>query len=84
MRRTTPREDGYDAMLGAIEELIEVAAKKLPPRTPFIIGIGIPGSLDETTGLVRNVNSTCLIGHPLPADIERLIGKPGRGTMLLR
>lgn len=71
-------------MLGAIEELIEVAAKKLPPRTPFIIGIGIPGSLDETTGLVRNVNSTCLIGHPLPADIERLIGKPGRGTMLLR
>jgi fructokinase len=77
-RRSTPRENGYDAMLGTIVELTEVAAQKLPPGSPYTIGIGIPGSLDERTGLVQNANSTCLIGHPLQADIERLIGKPVR------
>jgi fructokinase len=25
---------------------------------------------------VRNANSTCLIGEPLPADLERLLGRP--------
>ncbi len=46
----------------------------LQPDAPYTVGIGIPGSLDPMTGLVRNANSTCLIGHPLQGDLERLLG----------
>lgn len=77
-RRPTPREEGYDAMLRTVAEMIDDAAQRLAQDTPYTVGIGIPGSLDETTGLVRNANSTCLIGHPLQTDIERMLGRPVR------
>jgi len=77
-RRATPREDGYEAMLRTVVELIGAASSTMPRDASCTIGIGIPGSLDETTGLVRNANSTCLIGNPLKTDIERLLGKSVR------
>lgn len=77
-RRPTPREEGYDAMLRTVAEMIADAAQRLALDDPYTVGIGIPGSLDETTGFVRNANSTCLIGHPLQVDIERMLGKPVR------
>jgi fructokinase len=54
------------------------AAARLRPAAPYTVGIGIPGSLDAVTGLVRNANSTCLIGRPFKADLERLLGNPVR------
>ncbi len=42
------------------------------------IGIGIPGSLSPATGLVRNANSTWLIGRPLAQDLEHALGRPVR------
>ena len=33
------------------------------------VGIGIPGALSPDTGLVKNANSTCLIGKPLASDL---------------
>jgi fructokinase len=55
--------------------MIRGAADLLPAGAGCTIGIGIPGSIDATTELVRNANSTCLIGHPLKKDIERLLGR---------
>ncbi len=75
-RRPTNRSDGYDAILAIVAEMINEAAAQLPIGTNYTVGIGIPGSLDATTNLVRNANSTCLIGKPLKADIERLIERP--------
>jgi fructokinase len=75
-RRPTPRTDGYDAVLALVAEMIRESAARLPVGAPFTIGVGIPGSLDAVTNLVRNANSTCLIGHPLASDIEVLIGRP--------
>ena len=75
-RQPTPRTGGYDAVLTQVAEMIHESADQLPADTPYTVGIGIPGSLDSTTGLVRNANSTCLIGHPLQTDIERLICVP--------
>ena len=37
------------------------------------VGIGIPGSLSPTTGLVRNANSTWLNGKPLKQDLEKAL-----------
>jgi len=75
-RRPTPRSDGYHAVLDLVGEMIRGAADQLPGGTPFTVGVGIPGSLDAVTGLVRNANSTCLIGQPLGRDLEQLIVHP--------
>jgi fructokinase len=77
-RRPTPREAGYDAMLDNLSAMIREASSRLPHHAHYTIGIGIPGSIDASTGLVRNANSTCLIGHPLQKDIEQLVGQPVR------
>ncbi len=77
-RKGSPRDNGYEAMLNTLVNLVGEAAVKVPQGTTYTVGIGIPGSLDETTGLVRNANSTCLIGRPLKADIERLLDRPVR------
>jgi fructokinase len=42
------------------------------------VGIGIPGALSRVTGLVKNANSTCLIGKPLQDDLESALGRPVR------
>ncbi|MEZ5856233.1 MAG: ROK family protein [Hyphomicrobiaceae bacterium] len=38
------------------------------------IGIGMPGSISPTTGLVQNANSTWLNGQHLKADLESKTG----------
>jgi fructokinase len=42
------------------------------------VGIGIPGALSPATGLVKNANSTWIIGRSLEEDIERALGRPVR------
>jgi fructokinase len=42
------------------------------------VGIGIPGTISPATGLVKNANSTCLIGRPLQSDLEAALGRPVR------
>ncbi len=73
-RKPTPRADGYDAILSLVADMIRESVDQLPAGRPYSVGIGIPGSIDAASGLVRNANSTCLIGHPLRKDIERLVG----------
>ncbi|HJV34896.1 ROK family protein [Geomonas sp.] len=75
-RRATPLAEGYEAVLASLAELVREAASACPCGSRYSVGIGIPGSVDAESGLVRNANSNCLIGHPLPADLERLLGRP--------
>jgi fructokinase len=42
------------------------------------IGVGIPGALSPTTGLVKNANASWLIGRPLDADLSHRLGRPVR------
>ncbi|HET7670827.1 MAG TPA: ROK family protein [Burkholderiales bacterium] len=69
-RVPTPRGD-YDATIAAVAALVEHCG-------PGTVGIGIPGTLSRVTGLVKNANSTWLIGRPLRQDLERAIGRPVR------
>jgi fructokinase len=71
-RVETPRE--YPATLHAIERLVEAADACTGDRGS--VGVGIPGTISPVTGLVKNANSTWLIGHPLDKDLERLLGRP--------
>lgn len=73
-RVPTPTARGYAAVLDAVGALVAVLAAEAPGTDPTI-GLGIPGCLDARTGLVKNANSTCLIGHPLQADLESRLGR---------
>ena len=66
-RVATPRGD-YDATLAAVAALVNDIGKGS-------VGIGIPGALSRVTGLVKNANSTWLIGKPLKQDLERVLGR---------
>ena len=66
-RITTPRND-YDATLTAVVTLVEQAERDLGQRGS--VGIGIPGVESPATGLIKNANSTCLIGKSLRRDLQ--------------
>jgi fructokinase len=42
------------------------------------VGVGIPGSESRSTGLIKNANSTCLIGKPLKRDLEAALQREVR------
>lgn len=72
-RRTpTPREC-YSDILDTILTLVRSCANEL--NQPFTLGLGIPGALSYQTGLVKNANTTCLIGKDLKGDIEKALGQ---------
>lgn len=64
------------AILNTIAELVAQAADacKLPPGLP--VGIGTPGSLSPTTGLLRGSNTVVLNGQPLKQLLERQLQRP--------
>ena len=43
--------------------------------TAMPVGVGFPGAESLTTGLIKNANSTCLIGQPLRADLSAALGR---------
>lgn len=73
-RAGTPRD--YVATLEAISDLVLEAEAGLMMRGS--VGIGIPGTISPVSGLVKNANSTWLIGHPLDRDLAARLGRPVR------
>jgi fructokinase len=71
----TPAGD-YPGTIAAIKALVAGIDAELGPADS--IGIGIPGTLSPATGLVKNANSTCLIGRPFDRDLEAALGRPVR------
>lgn len=67
-RVATPQGD-YGATLTAVADLVEETEATLGQRGT--LGIGIPGAESLATGLIKNANSTCLIGKALRNDLQR-------------
>ena len=77
LRRRAPTPSGdYAATLMLIATLIHDAERTL--NTRGTIGIGTPGALSPSTGLMRNSNSTCLNQQPLKVDLQRMLGREVR------
>lgn len=74
-RVATPRGD-YAATIAAVRNLVDALERDL--GATGTVGIGIPGAISGATGLVKNANSTWLIGHPLDRDLERALARPLR------
>jgi fructokinase len=74
-RIATPAHD-YAATVDAIVALVKAIEKEIGASAP--VGVGIPGAISPTTGLVKNANSTWLIGRPLQCDLEAALGRAVR------
>lgn len=77
-RRVATPAGNYAATVDAIARLVHEADRDLGQNAP--IGIGAPGALSRETGLIKNANSTALIGKPLKRDVEAAIGREVRMT----
>jgi len=71
-RIPTPR-DNYDDTLNSFKGLINEAESAL--GATGTIGMGIPGSISDDNGLVKNSNAVWMNGQPLKVDLEKLMGR---------
>ena len=74
-RVATPRHDyaaTLEAMAGLVRDLEAATGRR------GSVGVGMPGALSPATGLVKNANSTWLIGQPLDRDLSGLLGRQVR------
>ena len=73
-RIPTLRDEGYDAIINRIidlsKEMISIGDIDGP------IGICTPGTIEATTGLLKNSNTVCLIGKPIQQDMQDALGIP--------
>ncbi|MPR36799.1 ROK family protein [Salmonirosea aquatica] len=74
-RIDTESARGYDHILSRITELV-AHMRDHTGYVPIAVGIGTPGTVDPQTGLMKNCNTTCLNGKPLPTDLEKALGVP--------
>jgi len=73
-RVATPQGD-YVATLNAIQALVADIERRVGNKSDRI-GLGVPGAVSPATGLIKNANSTCLIGKPLDKDLQTLLQRP--------
>ncbi len=74
-RIATPAGD-YRATVAAIAAIVAAIEQELGQLAS--VGIGMPGAISPATGLVKNANSTWLIGRPLQRDLEAALARPVR------
>jgi fructokinase len=82
-RRIASPRGNYEATLDAVAELVSeleatLSAQGAGRSARLSVGVGIPGAISPATGLVKNANSTWLIGKPLDRDLERRLARPVR------
>lgn len=72
LRRRVPTPQGdYMGTVVAVAGLVEAVESELGQRGR--VGLGIPGAESAGGGLIKNANSTCLIGQPLRRDLQTLL-----------
>ncbi|HEY0835118.1 MAG TPA: ROK family protein [Azospirillum sp.] len=78
-RVPSPRGD-YPATLRTIVQLVAALEAECgaAPGIKATVGVGIPGIVSPATGLVKNANSTWLIGRPFDRDLASALGRPVR------
>ncbi|MAM41930.1 MAG: hypothetical protein CMO13_01100 [Thaumarchaeota archaeon] len=74
-RIPNPNND-YNGTLKSIKNLVHQSESET--GLYGTIGIGIPGIISKQTNLVKNANTTVLIGKSLDKDLELILGRPVR------
>jgi len=73
LRRRVETPKSYTGLLELLAELVAGAESELGARGT--IGMAIPGSESFGTNLIKNANTTYLIGKPLRRDMEKIFGR---------
>ncbi|MEH6344971.1 MAG: ROK family protein [Bermanella sp.] len=72
-RTPTPKHSNakqqYQLILTSINQLVETCEFHLKQNN-LPVGIGIPGAISLKTGLIKNANTTCLIGENFHKDLQ--------------
>lgn len=77
LRRRVPSPQGdYAATLRLLATLVQETEAQLGRAAS--VGIGTPGAISPSTGLLRNANSTWLNGQPLQRDLVERLGREVR------
>ncbi len=74
-RIAAPRGNYHDTLAAVVGLVYAIEHEAGAPGT---VGVGIPGTISPATGLVKNANSTWLIGQPIERDLSRLLDRPLR------
>ena len=74
-RVDTPQGD-YPGTIAAIVDLID--RLELETGLRGTVGVGIPGTVERSNGLVKNANSTWLNGEPFDKDLSAALGREAR------
>ena len=75
IRVATPK-GSYPGTVEAIAETVEALEGRA--GSTGRVGVGIPGTVVKSTGLVKNANSTWLNGMPLERDLSKRLGREVR------
>ncbi len=75
-RRIAAPRGNYDESVRAIAALVTSIEHDTGERGT--VGVGIPGTISPASGLIKNANSTWLIGKPLAEDLGRALARPVR------
>jgi fructokinase len=75
-RRVATPIGNYSATIAAIVELVRCIETDIGAKAS--VGIGIPGTISPETNLVKNANSTWLIGKPFREDVAIGLSRPVR------
>jgi fructokinase len=66
----------YEATIASIQALVIRLESGVGARCS--VGVATPGAVSPATGLIKNANSTRLIGHTLDRDLATALGRPVR------
>jgi fructokinase len=72
-RRVATPKDDYHGILSVVARLVADAESELGEKGS--VGVGTPGSISRSTGLLRGSNSVCLNGKPIKTDLEALLDR---------
>jgi fructokinase len=70
-RIPTQQEKGYSSILNSIVTLVNEL--KTQESKNVHIGVCTPGAISKKNGLIKNSNTSCLIGMPLKEDLENAL-----------
>lgn len=76
LRVRKPNPGQYDDAITAVRDLIAYVERETGQTGT--VGIGVPGSISPTTGLMRNSNSLYLNGRPFREDLSEALGREVR------
>lgn len=78
LRVPTDAHEGYEAIVQRVSGLVGKLEVASGTTRPAVIGIGTPGVIEPSTGLMKNSNSVCLNDRPLGRDLSAALGVEAR------